>query len=179
MLARSRLRRHDRHTGRERAGRDETGRAVRNAGITGPVAGKTGTTNNGTDVWFVGYTPTVVAGFWFGYDTPRSLGEGANGGRLAAPAWADFYRAGWRERGSATLWKAPSGLLARDIDPQTGLLAASWCSDKRREWFKPGTEPTEYSCEQEQPAEGEWTADFDQRMQERIARVFRKLIRRM
>ena len=75
-----------------------TGRAVRAAGITGPVAGKTGTTNNGTDVWFVGYTPTLVAGVWFGYDTPHTLGDAANGGRYAAPAWADFYRRGWKER---------------------------------------------------------------------------------
>ncbi|MEO7964410.1 MAG: PBP1A family penicillin-binding protein, partial [Gemmatimonadaceae bacterium] len=57
-----------------------TGRSVRAAGVTGAVAGKTGTTNNGSDVWFIGYTPTLVAGFWFGYDNPRSLGENANGG---------------------------------------------------------------------------------------------------
>ena len=67
-----------------------------------PVAGKTGTTNSGEDVWFVGYTPTLVAGIWFGYDTPRQIACNASGGRLAAPAWAEFYQAGWREpRGSA------------------------------------------------------------------------------
>ena len=48
-----------------------TGRVIRDYGVQGPVAGKTGTTNNGADVWFVGYTPTLVAGVWFGYDTPR------------------------------------------------------------------------------------------------------------
>jgi penicillin-binding protein 1A len=72
-----------------------TGTAVRAAGVVAPVAGKTGTTNDGADVWFVGYTPTLVAGFWFGYDARRSISGNANGGRHAAPAWADFYRAGW------------------------------------------------------------------------------------
>ena len=50
-----------------------TGRAVRDAGIDGMVAGKTGTTNNGDDVWFIGFSPTLVAGVWFGYDTPRPI----------------------------------------------------------------------------------------------------------
>src|SRR5687767_6296495 len=75
-----------------------TGRVIRDYGVTGPVAGKTGTTNNGTDVWFIGYTPTLVAGVWFGYDTPHQIADRAAGGRFAAPAWADFYRAGWTER---------------------------------------------------------------------------------
>jgi penicillin-binding protein 1A len=52
-----------------------TGKAIRSYGVRGLVAGKTGTTNSGTDVWFVGYTPTIVAGFWFGFDTPRLVGD--------------------------------------------------------------------------------------------------------
>lgn len=118
-----------------------TGTAVRAMGITGPVAGKTGTTNDGTDVWFVGYTPTLVAGFWFGYDTPRAMGGHVNGGRHAAPAWADFYRSGWRERDGS--WRAPDGLVAVDIDPATGRRAGEWCHARQREWFRPGSEPTE------------------------------------
>ncbi|HMG94959.1 MAG TPA: PBP1A family penicillin-binding protein, partial [Gemmatimonadaceae bacterium] len=74
-----------------------TGKAVRDYGVTGLVAGKTGTTNSGTDVWFVGYTPTLVAGFWFGFDNPAPIGGDASGGRLAAPAWAEFFLNGWRE----------------------------------------------------------------------------------
>jgi len=154
-----------------------TGRAVRTAGITGPVAGKTGTTNNGSDVWFVGYTPTLVAGFWFGYDTPHSLGAGATGGRYAAPAWADFYRRGWRERDNAAAWKAPDGLISRDIDPATGMLAEEWCDTRRREWFKPGTEPTEYSCASARD-DGAWIGDFERALGERIAEVFRRMVRR-
>ena len=74
-----------------------TGKAIRDYGITAPVAGKTGTTNSGEDVWFVGYTPTLVAGIWFGYDQPRQISTNASGGRLAAPAWAEMYQAGWHE----------------------------------------------------------------------------------
>lgn len=154
-----------------------TGRAVRAAGITGPVAGKTGTTNNGTDVWFVGYTPTLVAGIWFGYDTPHTLGDAANGGRYAAPAWADFYRRGWKERANTAAWKAPDGLIAREIDPSTGLLAEEWCDTRRREWFKPGTEPTEYSCESEHDDDS-WMHDVESEVGERLADFFKKMIRR-
>ena len=120
---------------------DGTGRAVRDAGVKGLVAGKTGTTNNGTDVWFVGYTPNLVAGVWFGYDTPRSIGGDASGGRLAGPAWAEFYTTGWRERAPAGAWNPPAGLVARTIDPETGDLAGPYCPRRQAEWFKPGTEP--------------------------------------
>ncbi|MBK6457946.1 MAG: PBP1A family penicillin-binding protein [Gemmatimonadetes bacterium] len=154
-----------------------TGRAVRAAGITGPVAGKTGTTNNGTDVWFVGYTPTMVAGVWFGYDTPHTLGDAANGGRYAAPAWADFYRRGWKERANTAAWKAPDGLIAREIDPATGLLAEEWCDSRRREWFKPGTEPTESSCEMAHD-DDEWMRDVESEVGEKLADLFRRMIRR-
>ncbi|MCC6773304.1 MAG: PBP1A family penicillin-binding protein [Gemmatimonadaceae bacterium] len=153
-----------------------TGQAVRAAGISGPVAGKTGTSNNGSDVWFVGYTPTLVAGFWFGYDTPHSLGSGASGGRYAAPAWAEFYRRGWRERSDASAWKAPDGLIARDIDPATGLLAEEWCGERRQEWFKPGSEPTEYSCEMDRDND-DWLRDVEEEVGERVANLFRRLIR--
>jgi 1A family penicillin-binding protein len=121
---------------------DGTGRVVREMGVRGPVAGKTGTTNNGTDVWFIGYTPTLVAGVWFGYDSPRPIGPNASGGRLAAPAWAMFYLNGWRERSPAGAWDPPGDLVERRIDAFNGELANEWCPATQREWFKPGTEPT-------------------------------------
>ena len=119
-----------------------TGRVVRTMGVRGQVAGKTGTTNNGADVWFIGYTPTLVAGFWFGYDSPQTIASNASGGRLAAPAWAMFYLDGWRERSPSGSWTPPAGLLQRTIDPSNGELANEWCPETQREWFKPGTEPT-------------------------------------
>jgi 1A family penicillin-binding protein len=121
-----------------------SGRVLRRMGVRGPVAGKTGTTNNGADVWFIGYTPTVVAGFWFGYDSPRPISSNASGGRLAAPAWATFYLNGWHERSPSGSWRPPGGLVERTIDASNGDLANDWCPDTQREWFKAGTEPTTF-----------------------------------
>ncbi|HXT16897.1 MAG TPA: PBP1A family penicillin-binding protein [Gemmatimonadaceae bacterium] len=119
-----------------------TGKAVRDYGVQGQVAGKTGTTNEGNDVWFVGFTPTLVAGIWFGYDTPRQISTNPSGGRLAAPAWAEFYQAGWHEpRGSS--FAVPQGMVSAVVDPESGELATEWCPRRVREWYKPGTEPQE------------------------------------
>jgi membrane carboxypeptidase/penicillin-binding protein len=115
------------------------------------VAGKTGTTNNGADVWFIGYTPTVVAGFWFGYDAPRTIARNASGGRLAAPAWAAFYLNGWRERSSSNAWSPPADMVERTIDAYNGELANQWCPVTQHEWFKPGTEPTRTCHEHNAP----------------------------
>jgi 1A family penicillin-binding protein len=171
-----------------------SGRAIRDYGITAPIAGKTGTTNSGADVWFIGYSPTLVAGIWFGYDQPRPINGGAaSGGRIAAPAWADFYRQGWREpRGSA--WYVPDNMVMRVIDPQTGELANEWCPARQREWFRPGREPAIPCREHSTPPlwhvedpgdihegdptaparrDDEWTRD----VRREIGRVFRRIIR--
>ena len=123
-----------------------TGRAVRDAGIRGPVAGKTGTTNEGTDVWFVGYTPTLVASVWFGADDPQPLGWNASGGRLAAPVWARFLRDGWHSPEEDSAWAPPAGIETKQIDIGTGKLASDWCGPSRREFFVRGSAPEE-SCE--------------------------------
>jgi 1A family penicillin-binding protein len=118
-----------------------TGNVVRDYGVEGMVAGKTGTTNDGADVWFVGYTPTLIAGFWFGYDERRPVSYSASGGRLAAPAWADFYLTGWHEPTPPNSWQPPPGLQAVTIDARTGFIANEWCPILQKEYFKPGTEP--------------------------------------
>jgi penicillin-binding protein 1A len=118
-----------------------TGIVVRDLGVEGLVAGKTGTTNDGTDVWFMGYTPTIVAGFWFGYDTPRPISYNATGGTLAAPAWADFYTNGWDEPNPPDAWAPPPGMVPATIDARTGYLATEWCPITQRDYFKPGTLP--------------------------------------
>lgn len=151
-----------------------TGSVLRAMGIYDPVAGKTGTTNEGADVWFVGYTPTVVAGFWFGYDTPASLGQGASGGRMAAPAWARFYLNGWRERGEE--WEPPAGLVQREIDPETGALATEWCPLRVREWFRVGTEPME-TCSDHFAPGFRWFTDIDDEVRERISKLLRRIFR--
>ncbi|MEJ7758858.1 MAG: PBP1A family penicillin-binding protein [Gemmatimonadaceae bacterium] len=119
-----------------------TGRPVRDKGAKGMIAGKTGTTNNGTDVWFVGYTPNLVAAFWFGYDDPHSISRDASGGRLASPAWAEFYVQGWKEPVASGSWSPPSGLSeAITIDPTTGWVANEFCPARKVEYFKRGTGP--------------------------------------
>jgi len=160
-----------------------TGKAVRDYGVTGLVAGKTGTTNSGTDVWFVGYTPTLVAGFWFGFDVPASIGGDASGGRLAAPAWAEFYLNGWREPRNPTAWNPPPGMSMRVIDPTTGYLATEWCPASRNEYYKPGTEPT-IACPVHGPDMGDeqnpdwqnqrdWQNDFGKRIGKALGKIFK------
>lgn len=117
-----------------------TGRVVRDMGVKTMMAGKTGTTNSGTDVWFVGYTPSLVAVFWFGRDDPSSLGSDASGGRLAAPAWADFFLSGWREKGGT--WRPPEGMVPAVIDPTTGEIANEWCPTRTTEYYRPSAVPT-------------------------------------
>jgi penicillin-binding protein 1A len=149
-----------------------TGYAVRESGVRGPIAGKTGTTNDGADVWFVGYTPTVAAGFWFGHDQRVSLGGYASGGSAAAPAWADFYVNGWRERPDGDEWEPPPGMVPVEIDAFTGELAGAWCPSTQTEWFKPGTEPTEYCRDHPEPQET-WVDDFGDRISAAFKKIFR------
>jgi len=136
------------------------------------VAGKTGTTNDGTDTWFIGYTPALVAGFWFGYDTPRSLGDAASGARMAAPAWVRFYRDGWKERGLD--WEVPDGLVSVTIDPQTGGVAGEWCPLATREWFREGTQPQELCEEHTSQALPSWIANLDDEIAERLAKILKR-----
>lgn len=163
-----------------------TGRAIRDYGVKGPVAGKTGTTNSGTDVWFIGYTPTIVAGFWFGFDSPAQISYDASGGRLAAPAWAEFYLNGWRETANASAWRPPSGMSAVVIDPQTGYVATDWCPVRQQEYFKPGTEPhvecpehgpDMYYEDQQQtadwPDQRDWGNDMGKRIGKALGKIFK------
>ncbi|HZI28444.1 MAG TPA: PBP1A family penicillin-binding protein [Gemmatimonadaceae bacterium] len=149
-----------------------TGNVVRAMGIEGPIAGKTGTTNDGADTWFVGYTPVLVAGFWFGYDTPRTLGGSASGARMAAPAWVRFYRDGWKERGRD--WDVPDGLVAAVIDPETGALAGDYCPIAHREWFRVGTEPRKRCEDHEYAGWNNWILNLDDEIQDRVARILRR-----
>ncbi|MDQ6689154.1 MAG: PBP1A family penicillin-binding protein [Gemmatimonadota bacterium] len=160
-----------------------TGKALRDYGVRGLVAGKTGTTNSGTDVWFVGYTPTVVAGFWFGFDTPAPISGDASGGRLAAPAWAQFYLNGWHEAGSPTAWNPPPGMTMRIIDPTTGYLATEWCPVARNEYYKPGTEPA-VPCPNHGPDtageqnpdwqnQRDWSNDFGKKISKALGKIFK------
>ena len=120
-----------------------SGTRVLSEGFRSPAGGKTGTTNDYTDVWFVGFTADLVAGVWIGFDQPKQIMSNAQGGRLAAPAWAGFMREVYARKPAPPDWPRPPGVLAIPIDPATGLRAGLGCiSDSvRTEFFIAGTEP--------------------------------------
>lgn len=107
-----------------------------------PAGGKTGTTNDGTNVWYIGYTSDLVAGVWMGLDRPRTIKANAQGGILAAPAWTAFMREVYRRRPAPSDWPRPAGIVVRRIDPATGLLAGPGCAGAVDEIFIAGTDPT-------------------------------------
>jgi penicillin-binding protein 1A len=115
-----------------------TGSEVRRAGFRAPAAGKTGTTNDGTDAWFVGYTPETVTAVWIGFDEQRPIMERATGGRLAAPVWARMMMRILPAK-SGPDWPRPAEVLEGRVDPATGLMVASGCPPwdgvARRELF--------------------------------------------
>ena len=106
------------------------------------IAGKTGTTNDNADVWFLGMTPSLVAGVWLGFDRPKTIMPGAGGGSLAAPIWANMIAAYYGTRGAGD-WFAPPDVSMGELDRQTGQLADEFTPADRRytEYFIPGTEP--------------------------------------
>lgn len=123
-----------------------TGYAVRRAGFTHPAGGKTGTTNDGTDVWFIGFTSELVTAIWIGLDQPQKIKANAQGGLLAAPAFGEYMKEVYERRTAPPDWRRPESLIAREIDNTTGFLADPFCPREVRywEWFIPGTEPKEY-----------------------------------
>jgi len=123
------------------------------------AAGKTGTTNDGTDIWFNGITPNLLATVWFGMDRPTEIYPGATGAGAPGPVWGSFMRRMYygdpdaldEELRQPTLpipepWNIPDGLVTRLIDRTTGKLASQWCpeDDQILDMFLPGTEPTEF-----------------------------------
>lgn len=103
-----------------------TGYRARSLGFRLPAAGKTGTSDDYADAWFVGYTPNVVAGVWFGYDTRRTVVRGAHAGEIAVPAWARFMSAA--TRGDAATWyEMPSDVEKVEICTASGHRAGEAC----------------------------------------------------
>ncbi|MGQ0562739.1 MAG: transglycosylase domain-containing protein, partial [Gemmatimonadota bacterium] len=123
-----------------------TAASVRRAGFWLPAAGKTGTTNDSKDVWFVGMTPDIVAGVWLGFDQPKTITSNASGGRMAAPIWAEMMKDAYAKMPQPGGWTPPASVTSIPIDTQSGGLAVEDCPPEsvRIEYFLPGTEPTEY-----------------------------------
>ena len=119
-----------------------TAKSLRSFSQAHPSAGKTGTTDNYVDAWFVGYTPNLITGIWVGYDQPKSGGRGFTGGGVAAPIWERFMNKIVASR-PAMDFTLPETVQTRSIDPKTGFLAREACPQKLDEFFVTGTEPTE------------------------------------
>jgi penicillin-binding protein 1A len=106
-----------------------------------PIAGKTGTTNDEKDAWFIGFSPDIAVGVYIGYDKPRHLGKGATGGHLAAPIVKDFLKLALADKPPIP-FKVPAGIKLVRVDAKSGMRAGSY--DGRGtilEAFKPGTAP--------------------------------------
>ena len=109
-----------------------------------PVAGKTGTTNNYMDAWFLGYTPDLIAGVWVGMDKDEPIGKNETGARAANPIWVRFMEKALKGM-PVKNFQIPTGVVFTKIDKKTGLLATPETTDMVLECFVEGTEPTEFS----------------------------------
>jgi penicillin-binding protein 1A len=120
-----------------------TAASVWGSGFRVPAAGKTGTTNEGADVWFVGFTPELVAGVWMGFDRPKKIQSNAQGGRLAAPAWTAFMTEVYQRRPPPPDWPRPEAITVREVDRTNGMLPNPFCPTDvvAAEYFIAGTEP--------------------------------------
>ena len=124
-----------------------TGAGARSLGFTLPAGGKTGTTNDYTDAWFVGYTANLVAGVWMGFDQPKRIVNRGTGSVLALPIWANFMKEAYKGRlPEKNFPEAPEGLTSRLVCKSSGLLATQFCPPESvyTEIFKVGTEPSDY-----------------------------------
>jgi penicillin-binding protein 1B len=115
-----------------------TARSLRAAGMRGPIAGKTGTSDESKDLWFAGFTPDLVAVVWVGYDEPREMRHAAS--QIALPIWKRFLQGatGGRVPGG---FVPPEGIHVAEVDPVSGALALEGCPRRRPEYFLPGSEP--------------------------------------
>ena len=111
-----------------------------------PAAGKTGTTNDLKDAWFMGYTPGLVAGVWVGYDDRRPMGKAETGSKAASPIWLAFMSSVFKGL-PVTDFQAPKGMVYAKIDTKTGLLADSDTEESVVQVFKKGSEPKITSAE--------------------------------
>ena len=118
-----------------------TAKIIRNLGFQGACAGKTGTTNDFTDAWFIGYTPELVVGIWVGFDAKNSMGKNMTGGSVCAPMWTDFMLKVFGS--SRNEFPVPDKLVFKNICIRSGRLAVKKCSETVDAPFVEGTEPAQ------------------------------------
>jgi len=132
---------------------DPHGTGWRLKALNRPVAGKTGTTNDQADAWFLGFSPDIVTGVWVGHDEIRFLGWGETGSRAAAPIWVDYMGVALADR-PVREFPVPDPIVFARVDRKTGLLASPDSTDVVFEAFLPGTEPTQRAETVRTTAEG-------------------------
>src|SRR3954452_15449332 len=110
------------------------------SGFGKPIAGKTGTTYDEKDAWFIGFSPDIVVGIYLGYDKPRNLGKGATGGHLAAPIARDFLKLALADK-PAIPFRVPAGIKLIRVEAASGMRAGPGSGKTILEAFKPGTAP--------------------------------------
>ena len=115
------------------------GRAQRE--LAWPLGGKTGTMDEYTDAWFVGFDPEITVGVWVGYDEKKTLGDGEQGARVALPIWIEFLRAHIANRGTPEGFVPPGNIVFTSVDPTTGEVAEPWATGAIQEAFIIGTQP--------------------------------------
>jgi penicillin-binding protein 1A len=107
-----------------------------------PLGGKTGTTNDEKDAWFIGFSPDIAMGVFIGYDNPQPMGHGETGGELAAPIFSDFFKLALKDK-PAIPFRTPPDIRMVMVNKKTGLRTDRNDPDAIEEYFKPGTEPAE------------------------------------
>lgn len=127
-----------------------TGQAAK--GLGRPLAGKTGTTNDFTDAWFVGGAPNLVTGVWVGFDEIRTIGEKEAGARTALPIWIGYMKKALTPL-PVMPFTAPDGIITVKIDPASGLLAQEGTDQGVNEVFLKGTEPTQQADAKASPSQ--------------------------
>lgn len=118
-----------------------TGRAARRMGFTRPAGGKTGTSDNFADNWFIGYTPQITTGVWIGFDDKTSLGRNQTGGKNGAPVWTDYMMAA-HDSLPILAFEEPDGIAHLDVCLESGEIATDRCVDVRNDVFLEENQPT-------------------------------------
>jgi len=129
-----------------------------------PLAGKTGTTNDLKDAWFIGFSPDLLAGVWVGYDDSKPMSKGESGSRAANPIWNYFMAEALKDQ-PVEDFHAPEGVTFVKIDSESGLLPSSYSKETVFQAFKKGTEPAEYTPKPNAAKTGQfqqYDMDFDQ-----------------
>ena len=106
-----------------------------------PLGGKTGTMDEYTDAWFVGFDPEITVGVWVGYDEKKTLGDGEEGATVALPIWIEFMKAHIASREVPEGFATPGNIIFRSVDPLTGEVTEPWTAGAIQEAFIAGTEP--------------------------------------